>query len=71
MSEGKEQIPSFLNKRVYSKTSEVRDTILKNKGIDFSNGYIQQLLCGQKANQIEKMNWYQFSILLKKAIWLI
>ena len=56
MSEGKEQIPSFLNKRDYSKTSEVRDTILKNKGIDFSNGYIQQLLCGQKANQIEKMN---------------
>lgn len=51
MSKGKEQILSFLKKRVYSKKSEIRDTIPKSKGIN-----IQQLLCGQKekANQTEK-----------------
>lgn len=51
MSKGNEQILSFLKKRVYSKKSEIRDTIPKSKGIN-----IQQLLCGQKekANQTEK-----------------
>lgn len=51
MSKGKEQILSFLKKRVYSKKSEIRDIIPKSKGIN-----IQQLLCGQKekANQTEK-----------------
>ena len=53
--EGDEQI-SFLNKRVCSKNSSIRDTIPKNKRINFSNDYVQQVLDGkkEKANQMQK-----------------
>ena len=47
---------SFLNKRVYSKKSSICDTIPKNKRINFSNDYVQQVPGGkkEKANQMEK-----------------
>ena len=56
ISEGDEQIISFLNERVYSKNSSIRDTIPKNKRIDFSNEFVQQIPGGKKemANQMER-----------------
>ena len=53
--EGGEQI-SFLNEQVYSKNSSIHDTIPKNKRINFSNDYVQQVLGRkkEKANQMEK-----------------
>ena len=46
--EGDEQIISFLNEGVYSKTFSIRDTIPKNKRINFSNNYVQQVPRGKK-----------------------
>ena len=48
ISEGDEQIISFLNEQVYSKKSSIRDTIPKSKRINFSNDYIQQVPGGKK-----------------------
>ena len=52
ITEGDKHIISFLNERVYSKKSSIRDTIPKNKRINFSNDYI--LKEKEKANQMEK-----------------
>ena len=62
ISEGDEQILSFLNERVCSKKSSICDTIPKNKRIDFLNSFVQQVPGGKnkKANQMEKMDLYQY-----------
>ena len=56
ISEGDEQILSFLNEWVYSKNSSIRDTIPKNKRIDLPNDFLQQIPGGkkEKANQMER-----------------
>ena len=48
ISEGDEQIISFLNERVYSKNSSIRNTIPKNKIIDFYE--LELKLAFQKMN---------------------
>ena len=48
ISEGDEQILSFLNERVYSEKSSIRDTIPKNKRIDFLNSFVKQVQGGKK-----------------------
>ena len=69
ISEGDEQIISFLNERVYSKKSSIRDIIPKNKTINFSNDYVQKVPCGEKgkANQMEKDGLISIFNLLKKS----
>ena len=54
ISERDEQIISFLNERVYSKTSSIRETIPKNKMIKFSNDYNYRVVKKEKVNQMEK-----------------
>ena len=69
ISEGNEQI-IFLNERVYSKKSSIRDTILENKRFNFSNDYVQQVQVGkkEKANQIGKDGLISIFNLAEKAI---
>ena len=47
INEGDETILPFLNERVYSKKSSIPDTIPKNKRINFSNDYVQQVSGGK------------------------
>ena len=56
ISEGHEQILSFLSERVHSKNSSLRDSVPKNKRMFFSTDYVQQIPGGKKEkdNQMEK-----------------
>ena len=53
---GEEQVKSYLKERVYSKELSMRDTIHKNKRIDFTNDYVSKAegTGREKANQMEK-----------------
>ena len=56
ISKRDEQIISLPNEGVYSKKYSIRDTIPKNKRINFSNDYVQQAPGGkkEKVNQMKK-----------------
>ena len=54
--DGQDQVLAFLQERVYSKQSSIRDTISRNKLINFNNDYISKApgdTMKQKANQME------------------
>ena len=56
INEGDEQIELYLKERVYTKNSSLRDTITRNKRMDFANDNIPTPNGGvkEKANQMEK-----------------
>ena len=57
ISKGDEQILSFLNERVCSKKSSIRDTIPKNKRTDFLNSFVKQVPGGKKKRLIKWKKW--------------
>ena len=70
INERNEQIISFLNHRVYIKKSSIRETIPKNKRINFSNDYVNKyrVVKKKKLSKWKKIGQSHYSILLEKAI---
>ena len=56
LKDGQDQLLAFLQERVFSKQSSIRDTISRNKRINFTNDYISKApgdTMKQKASQME------------------